>query len=82
MEMRKRPDVETLRVSPEKFRSAQKECSEKLYQQECVNVVITVPGIPKVQIDRGGLSAVLPEEEKETLRLMAGMWRRWRKMRR
>lgn len=71
MEMRKRPDVETLRVSPEKFRSAQKECWEKLYQQECVNVVITVPGIPKVQIDRGGLSAVLPEEEKETLRLMA-----------
>ena len=36
-------------------------------------MVITVPGIAKVtKIDRGGLSAVLPEEEKETLRLNGG----------
>ncbi len=53
------------------FLKKYKEGEEKALKTTRVNVVITMPGIPRRQVKFGGLSRKLPNQEKEAIRLLA-----------
>lgn len=54
----------------EKFRKMFAEGIEMAQTSTRINVVITMPGVPKRQVNYGGLSNRLPEEERRVIRLL------------
>ena len=53
------------------FRKMYNEGKEKAKKTTKVNVVITMPGVPRKQVKLGGLNQKLPADEKKVIRLLA-----------
>lgn len=55
----------------DKFRKMYSEGEENAEKTTKINVVITMPGVPRRQVKLGGLNQELPADEKKVIRLLA-----------